>query len=305
MLLPRLFRLGNWVMRALPPRVRYPLAAVTGRCVFYVMPRRRRVAFENFGQVLGLPWNAPLVKRTARHAFGNYFKMFADFMLMDTLKPEEIRRMVRPRGAERIDQALAGGKGVLVVTAHVSNWDILAAASAVYGYPISAVTNDLPSGGLNELVIASRERIGMKMIGLGPGSLRQVLKALARNEVVALASDLYSGDRGVRVPFFNRPAMFPSGPAALALKTGAPILPVWCRRQPDNLYIAEVEEPIEVSRTGDTQRDIQVTTERIVQFFERIIRREPDQWLVFLPVWRLEQVPQTPGSPMQPVLDPS
>ncbi len=305
MLLPRLFRLGNLVMRTLPPRVRYPLAAITGRCAFYLMPRRRRVAFENFGQVLGLPWNDPLVKRTARHAFGNYFKMFADFMLMDTLTPDQIRRMVRPQGRERIDRALAEGKGVLVVTAHVSNWDILAAASAVYGYPISAVTNDLPSGGLNELVIASRERIGMKMIGLGPGSLRQIIKALGRNELVALASDLYSGDRGVRVPFFNRPAMFPSGPAALALKTGAPILPVWCRRQTDNLYVAEVEAPIEVSRTGDTQRDIQVTTERIVQFFERIIRREPDQWLVFLPVWRLEQAPQTPGSPMQPVLDPS
>ncbi len=116
MLLPRLFRLGNWVMRALPPRVRYPLAAVTGRCAFYVMPRRRRVAFENFGQVLGLPWNDPLVKRTARHAFGNYFKMFADFMLMDTLKPEQIRRMVRPQGIERIDAALAQGKGVIVVT---------------------------------------------------------------------------------------------------------------------------------------------------------------------------------------------
>src|SRR5207244_2637881 len=174
MLLPRLFRLGNWVMRALPPGVRYPLAALTGRCVFYVMPRRRRVAFENFGQVLGLPWNAPLVKRTARHAFGNYFKMFADFMLMDTLKPEQIRRMVRPQGVERIDRALAGGKGAIAVTAHVSNWDILAAASAVYGYPVSAVTNDLPSGGLNELVIASRERIGMKMIGLGAGSLRQI-----------------------------------------------------------------------------------------------------------------------------------
>lgn len=305
MILPRLFRLGNWVMRALPPGVRYPLAAVTGRCAFFVMPRRRRVAFENFAQVLNLPPNDPQVRRTAQHAFGNYFKMFADFMLMFTLTPEQIRRMVRPQGRERLDRALAQGKGAIVVTAHVSNWDILAAASASYGYPVSAVTNELPSDGLNELVIASRERIGMKMIGLGPGSLRQILKALARNEVVALASDLYSGDRGVRVPFFNRPATFPSGPAAIALKTGAPIIPVWIRRQPDNLYVAEVEDPIEVSRTGDTARDIQVTTERIVEFFERIIRREPDQWLVFLPVWRPEAVEQSPGSPMQPVLDPS
>ena len=305
MILPRLFRLGNWVMRALPPRVRYPLAAVSGRVAFSLMPRRRRVAFENFGQVLGLPVDDPRVKRTARHAFGNYFKMFADFMLMDTLKPEDIRRMVRPHGQERIDRILAEGKGAVVVTAHVSNWDILAAASASYGYPISAVTNELPSGGLNELVIASRERIGMKMIRLGAGSLRQILKALARNELVALASDLYSGDRGVRVPFFNRPAVFPAGPAAIALKTGAPILPVWIRRQPDNLYVAEIEEPIEVSRTGELARDIQLTTERIVEFFERIIRREPDQWLVFLPVWRLEPAVQTPGQPMQPVLDAS
>jgi KDO2-lipid IV(A) lauroyltransferase len=305
MMLPRLFRLGNWVVRALPPRVRYPLAAFTGRCAFFVMRRRRRVAFENFSQVLGLPASDARVKRTAQHAFGNYFKMFADFMLMDSLKPDEIRRMVRPHGRERIDEVLAAGKGSVVVTAHVSNWDILAAASAVYGYPISAVTNELPSGGLNEIVIASRERIGMKMIRLGPGSLRQILKALGRNELVALASDLYSGDRGVRVPFFNRPAVFPAGPAAIALKTGAPILPVWIRRQPDNLYVAEIEDPIEVSRTGETARDIQVTTERIVQFFERIIRREPDQWLVFLPVWRLEEAVQTPGQPMQPVLDPS
>jgi len=153
-------------------------------------------------------------------------------------------------------------------------------------------------------VIASRERIGMKMIRLGPSSLRHILRALGRNELVALASDLYSGDRGVRVPFFNRPAIFPAGPATIALKTGAPILPVWIRRQPDNLYVAEIEEPIEVSRTGNMQSDIQVTTERIVQFFERIIRREPDQWLVFLPVWRLD-APQGPGSPMQPALDPS
>src|SRR5206468_9867779 len=108
----------------------------------------------------------------------------------------------------------------------------------------------------------------------------------------ALASALCRGDRGSRVPFFNRPAIFPAGPATSALKTVAPILPVWFRRQPHNLYVAEIEEPIEVSRSGDTQRDIQLTTERIVQFFERIIRREPDQWLVFLPVWRLD-APQT------------
>ena len=305
MILPRLFRLGNWVIGALPPRVRYPLAALTGRCVFFFMPGRRRIAFQNFAQVLGRPVDDPLVRRTAHHAFGNYFKMFADFILMDSLTAEEIRRMVRPNGREHIDHALAGGKGAIVVTAHISNWDILAAASASYGYPVSAVTDELPLGPLSQVVVASRARIGMKMIPLGAGSLRQIIKALGRNELVALASDLARGDKGIRVPFFNRPAIFPAGPAAIALKTGVPIIPAWGRRERDNLYIAEIEAPIEVSRTGDTDHDIQVTTERIVAFFERIIRREPDQWLVFLPVWKHEEMAQSPGKPVQPALESS
>ncbi|HYM49996.1 MAG TPA: lysophospholipid acyltransferase family protein [Candidatus Limnocylindrales bacterium] len=304
MILPPLFRLGNLVIRALPTGARYPLAALVGRCAFLVMRKRRRVAFDNFAQVLGLPWNHPVTRRTAERAFGNYFKMFADFIMMDSLTPDQIRAMVKPIGRERLDAALKAGKGAVVVTAHMSNWDILAAAAAVYGYPINAVTNELPSGGLNGLVIASRARIGMKMIPLGPGSLRSIMKALQRNELVALASDLYPGERGVTVPFFNRPAVFPPGPASIALKTGAPIIPVWVRRQPDNKYVAEVEAPLEVSRTGDPSRDIQVTTERIVGFFERIIRREPDQWLVFLPVWKSRPQPLTPP-PMEAVLDPS
>ena len=305
MILPRLFRLGNWFIGALPPRVRYPLAALTGRCVFVLMRRRRRVAFENFAQVLGRPWNDRLVRRTAGHAFSNYFKMFADFILMDSLTPEQIRRMVQPEGREHLDRALADGKGAIVVTAHISNWDILAAASAVYGYPISAVTDELPLGPLSHVVVASRARIGMKMIPVGAGSLRHILKALARNELVALASDLYRGDRGVRVNFFNRPAIFPAGPAAIALKTGVPIIPAWGRRQTNNLYVAEIEAPIEVSRTGDNAHDIQVTTERIVRFFERIIRREPDQWLVFLPVWRPDRRTDSPATPMETALESS
>jgi KDO2-lipid IV(A) lauroyltransferase len=299
MILVGLFRLGNLVVRALPPRLRYPLAAITGRCAFYLMPKRRRIAYENFGQVLGVPWNHPLAKRTARHAFGNYFKMFADFILMYSMSPDEIRRMVRPQGVHHLDEALAQGKGAIVVTAHVSNWDMLAAAAAVYGYTTNAVTNELPSGGLNDLVVKSRERIGMKMIPQTLGSLRNIMRALSRNEIVALASDLYRGDRGVRVNFFNRPASLPSGPAAIALKTGAPIIPVWVRRNRNNLYVAEIEPPIDTTSTGDSARDIQAITDRIVAFFERIIRREPDQWLVFLPVWPSEP----PPTPMQPVMD--
>jgi KDO2-lipid IV(A) lauroyltransferase len=297
------FRLGNLVVRVLPPAVRYPLAALLGRCAFYAMPRRRQIAMANYGQVLGLPPDHPRTKRTARHAFGNYAKLVADFILMDSLSPEAIRALVRAEGVEHLDRALAQGKGAIAVTAHVSNWDILAAAAAVRGYVVNAVTEELPGNGLNQVVIRARERIGMHVIPLASsGAVRAILRALARNEVVALASDLYRGEHGVPVTFFGRPLAFPPGPAAIALKTGAPLVPVWVRREPDNRYVAEVEAPLEVSRDGDHARDIQLTTERIARFFERIIRRAPDQWFVFLPMWRDGRAPSA-QPPLEPVLD--
>jgi len=298
-----LFRLGNLVVRALPPAVRYGLAALIGRCAYYGLPRRRKVALQNYAQVLGVPADDPLTKRTARHAFGNYAKLVADFLLMYSLTPAAIHRLVRPDGVENLDRALTHARGAIAVTAHVSNWDILAAAAAVRGYVVNAVTEELPSRQLNQLVIKSRERIGMRMIPLASsGTVRAILKALSRNQVVALASDLYRGDHGVRVTFFGRPVSFPAGPAAIALKTGAPLVPVWVRREPDNRYVAEVETPLEVSRTGDPGRDLQLTTQRIAWFFERIIRRAPDQWFVFLPVWR-ETTPEGAPPPLEAVLD--
>lgn len=300
MTLAVLFRLGNLLVRTLPPAIRYPMAAMLGRCAFYGLPRRRNIALQNYGQVLGLPTDHPLTKRTARRAFGNYAKLVVDFILMDSLSPRAIRELVRAEGVENLDRALAQGRGAIAVTAHVSNWDILAAAAAVRGYVVNAVTEELPGSRLNQVVIRSRERIGMRMIPLASsGAVRAIMKALARNEVVALASDLYRGEHGVRVTFFGRPLSFPAGPAAIALKTGAPLVPVWVRREPDNRYVAEVEAPLEVSRAGDHARDVQLTTERMAQFFERIIRRTPDQWFVFLPMWRDGH----PGA--QPPLEPA
>ena len=299
MILGPLFQLGNLVTRALPAELRYRVASGTGRLLFYLMPRRRRIAYENYGQVLGLPWNHPKTKQTARRAFSNYAKMISDFILMGSLSPAQIRAMVRPSGAEILDRALAQGKGVIVVTAHFSNWDILAAAAAVYGYAVNAVTGEL-RGGLNRLVVRSRERIGMRMIPVG--AARGILRALQRNELVALVCDLYRGENGVSVDFFDRPTILPSGPAALALKTGAPIIPVWVERLPDNGYLARVEAPLEVVRSGDLTADIEATTHRIAAFFERIIRHQPDQWFVFLPLWRQQNVA---ASTMQTALGPS
>ncbi len=284
---PLLFRTAAAVIAASPPRIRYPAAALAGRACYYLMPRTRRVALENYAQVLGGTPSEARVKRVARHAFGNYAKMVADFILMPSLSAPDIRRMIEAQGIEHLDQALAGGRGAILVVPHLGSWDLAAAAASVHGYVINAVTETLRLSPLNRLIVRARERIGMRVVPAQPNPVRRLLQALRRNEPVALVCDLNKGQAGgIPVTFFNRPTMLPGGPVALALKTGAPIVPVWARRLPNNRYVAQVEPALPLRQTGDPQLDIRANMEGIVDFFERAIRAAPDQWYVFMPVWR-------------------
>lgn len=284
---PMLFRGAAGLIGATPPAVRYPVAALAGRLCYYLMPRTRRIALQNYAQVLGGTPREARVKRVARHAFGNYAKMVADFIVMPSLTAPDIRRMIEPQGTEYLDQALAGGHGAILVTPHLGSWDLAAAVAGVHGYVVNAVTETLHLTQLDRLIVHARERIGMRVVPSRPNPVRLLLEALRRNEPIALVCDLNKGHPGgVEVDFFNRPALVPGGPVALALKTGAPIVPVYARRLPNNRYVAQVEPPLPMRVTGDPQLDLRVNTEAIVRFFERAIKAHPDQWYVFMPVWR-------------------
>jgi len=284
---PLLFRAAAAVIGATPPRIRYPVAALAGRACYYLMPRTRRIALQNYAQVLGGTPGEARVKRVARHAFGNYAKMIADFILMPSLTAPGIRRMIEPKGIEHLDRALAGGRGAILVLPHLGSWDLAAAAGGVHGYAVHAVTETLRLSPLNRLIVRARERIGVRVVPVEPNPVRHLLRALRRNEPVALVCDLNKGQPGgVPVTFFNRPTMLPAGPVALALKTGAPIVPVWARRLPNNRYVAQVEPALPLRRTGDRRLDVRANMEGIVKFFERAIQAAPDQWYVFMPVWR-------------------
>ncbi len=282
-----LFRAAAAIIGAAPSQIRYPAAALAGRACYYLMPRTRRIALQNYAQVLGGTPREARVKRVARHAFGNYAKMVADFILMPSMTIPDIRRMIEPEGAENLDQALAAGRGAILVLPHLGGWDLAAAAAVVHGYVVNAVTETLHLTQLNRLIVGARERIGMRVVPIRPNPMRLLLEALRRNEPVALVCDLNKGNPGgILVNFFNRPAVLPGGPAALALKTGAPIVPVYARRLPNNRYIARVEPALPLHQTGDRDLDLKINTEAIVRFFERAIQAYPDQWYVFMPVWR-------------------
>ena len=216
----------------------------------------------------------------ARRAFQNYARMLMDFLLIGSLTPEELIKRTSMDGREHLDAALARGRGVIMAVPHMGSWDMAGAYGGAIGYPIAAVAEKFP-GSLNDAVLRTRQRFGMNVIMLGRSAIRAITKALGANHVVALLCDLEQGP-GVDVRFFGRHAIVPGGPAALALKTGAALMPA-CQYSvaPGRNHI-HLEPALAVSK-GDTKERLM---QRVIERFEDFIEQRPDQWYAFRPMFR-------------------
>ena len=288
------FAVGGTVSRLLPPRVRYGAARVAGSIGFSVLGKTRRQALENYAGILHQPESSPDVRRLARQAMVGYTKLLADFVLLPTLTPDRVHQMVEWEGIEHIHEARKQGRGVIVVTPHFGNWDIAAAATTALGLPLTAVTESYGSPDLNRRVIEARRRIGINVVPLGVTAGKAVINALRRNELVALICDLPPREgRSVRVRICGQDAVVPAGPALLALRTGAPVVPFVCRRLQDDRYRVEVQAPVEFHPTGRKDRDVAALAQTIMGRFEPMLRANPEQWYLFSPMWHLDATAST------------
>ncbi|HEY8739936.1 MAG TPA: lysophospholipid acyltransferase family protein [Candidatus Dormibacteraeota bacterium] len=289
----RLFDAGGRVSSLLPPAVRYGAARLGGMVGYAALPRMRRQALENYAGILHLPVDAPQVRRLAREAVVGYTKLIADFLLLPRLSRDEVMRMVDWRGWDHIQDGLALGRGVIVVTPHFGNWDVAAASAAARGLKVTAVTEHYGDDDLNQRVTAARRRAGVNVVPLTVAAGRAVLGALRRNEVVALVCDLAKDGRNVQVQLCGQQLMVPAGPATLALHSGAPLVPILCLRQPDNRYLLEVQPAIDFKASGDEPADVAALAQAIMDRFEPELLRHPEQWYLFSPMWLREGAPST------------
>jgi lauroyl/myristoyl acyltransferase len=278
------YQLGSRLTHALPPRARYPLVVAGGAAWFKASRGQQRNALDNYATVLDLPRDHPEVRRVARLAFENYGQMLADFLLLGSLGPEELLQRLTYENREQIDTGLARGRGCVLVVAHMGSWDMAGAAAAALGYPIAAVAERFP-GSLDEAVVSSREGFGMRIIPLGRSAVRAVRQELEANRIVALACDLPQGPGGVEVCFFGRRARVPAGPAAFARRLGSTIVPAICYRTAPGSYHVEIEPPVEVPEGGEERAAQTLVMQRIVDRFEAAIRKRPDQWYAFRPMF--------------------
>ncbi len=273
-------RVAGW----LPTPLLYSLSDVVGDAVYWAWPRGRRNTIANMRHVLGRHAREEDVRRVSRRSFRNYVRLMADFARTLQKPGDFLDHRVQVSGWEHLDAAIAQGKGVIVVGLHLGNWDLAGLTLAANGYTVNAVMENFASPQVDQLVRAARESWGVRCIPLH-SMLRPLYEALRRNEIVALVTDRPAGPDGTAIQFFDSPASWPTGPANLAVRTGAQIVLGYLLRKPDNTFVGQLLPLPSVEQTGDRQRDVQRVTQAIVTTLEEPIRSHPEQWFMFRRMW--------------------
>lgn len=215
-----------------------------------------------------------------RKTYQYFGKNIVDFFHYSGLTRDDLGRLVNLEHAERIEACLAGGKGVIAVSAHFGCWELGGSVVAALGHTMNAVVMPQQGEKINTLFQEQRKRLGMNVIQLGR-SPRRMIECLERNEVVALVADRDFTNSAKPTTFFGATALMPRGPAWLSLKTGAPILPIFVVRLVDDTFLFRVHEPILPKEEGCLE-SIQA---RICAALEKEIAGHPNQWFVFHDFW--------------------
>lgn len=266
-----------------PPSVAYPILDRLADLVRLCTPDARRAVEENLEQVLGGRGrrHAWAVRGVFRHMLRNYYDTFR----LPAMSDSEICDRVILHGRERLRSVLAGGRGAVLVSAHVSSVALAAQALAIAERGGTVVVEPVEPPELLDLMLRARGSQGLAYKTLGPTLFGDLTATLRRNELVFLVVDRDIGGTGISVELFGRPAHVPTGPALLALRTGAPIVPTYVSRRPDGRLDGVVGLPIELPRTGDRRADLTEITRLVTARLEYHIGRYPEQWTVLQRIW--------------------
>jgi KDO2-lipid IV(A) lauroyltransferase len=272
------------VIRVLPHGIVRALGAGLG-FLFYLLDRsHRRVAWANLAQAL--PARSERERKVImREMFAHFGRLLFEILKFSTLSQQQMLTRVEFEGEDRARHAYAQGKGVLFFTGHFGFWEIHALVHGLQLRPIGVLARALDNPHLNRLLEDVRARTGNSVI-YRQGAVRRVLKTLNAGEGVAMLIDqhMHSPD-AVWVDFFGRPASTTSTLAALALRTGAPVVPVFAIPVADGRYRVIYEHPVPPPATGDANA-IREFTQRCTDVLEMYVRRRPELWLWMHRRWR-------------------
>lgn len=280
-----LYKIGQYIALRLPVRFAYGLARLLSDIRYCYASLDRAEVTSNLKAIFPQKDEKEIAK-IRRNMFRNFAKYLVDFFRFEQIDRKYIAENITLKNFDILDRELKKKKGVIVLTAHLGNWELGGAVVGVLNYPFWAVALPHKNKKVDAFFNGQRERKGVNIIPFGKAA-RLCLELLKAGSIVALVGDRdFSKDRGIVTPFLGREASLPKGPAAFALKTGASIVPGFLIRNPDDSFTMTIEEPLTVATAkAHDENALKEVVRRYTIVMERYIRKYPEQWYMFKRFW--------------------
>ncbi|MEI7729402.1 MAG: lysophospholipid acyltransferase family protein [Verrucomicrobiota bacterium] len=299
----RVWQFGLWLARVIPKPVFNGLCVAVFQSYARLRPERVRVVTDNLLPIFNGERGA--AERAARSMFRQFALKLADLLRLEG--GEAISEWkLNPKDWDALRAVVAKGRGVLLLTPHLGNWEVGAPLLSLEGFQLAVLTQAEPGSNLTELRKGSRSRWGVETIVVGNDAFAfvEIIKRLQAGAIVAMLVDRPVGANIEAVDFFGRPYRAALAPAELARASGCALLPVVIIREGDR-YRVHVYPELEYDRRALGNREARRTlTQRIMHTFEPEIRQYPDQWYHFVPVWPAAEPAPTGSAPIKPAAPP-
>ena len=274
--------------RRVPRPVSRWIARWLARVYFRARPKYLDAVRANLSVILERPEESDVVRGVADAMVSSHFSAWLDFLHFASRPPQESARLVESViGFSRIVEARQSGKGVLLLTAHLGNWEVGSIMLAQVQMPIYVVLvpDIFPGVEKTRRRLHAQAKVTEIPIDQSFVPTLAIMRALESNGVVAMQGDRDFNNTGLAVPFFGEKSYFPRGPLRVAMATGATVLPAFVIQVPDGRYRAVIEEPLEVDRGSDREAALEANLRRYISILERYVRQFPEQWYCFYPFW--------------------
>jgi len=291
-----IYRLGQFIALSFPLKLAYRVAIFVSD-LHYIFADKDRLAVANNLKAIFPRKSNKEIRKIRLQMTRNFAKYLVDFFRFSKLDLNFVRQNIKLENLHYFDEVLSEGKGAIVLSAHLRNWELGGVVVALLGYPIWAVALPHKDKQVDNFFNYQRESKGMKVIPTGR-AVRQCLNLLKENKIIALVGDRDFSAKGIIMDFFDKPTFLPEGAAAFSLKTGAAIVPAFMYRNEDDSFTLRMEKPLRPKlknskiRSGhnmhihdDELRDLISQYKTIIEGY---IRRFPDQWYMFRKFWKDE-----------------
>lgn len=279
-----LYILGRLILKFVPLESCYKIVVFFSDLQYRWSPRDRKAVTQNLQSILKTKDD---VSDKTREVFRNFGRYLTEFFKDNFITKEYIQKHVKVKNLERIDDTLKNGKGAIIVTAHIGNWELGGVILGELGYPSVAIALPHKERPVNDLFNSQRAKKGVTVVQPNV-AVRRLIEALHKNKLVALVADRDFGHNGEILPFLGKNVLIPKGAAMFSLKTGAPIIPIFLIRKDENFFELNVEAPIYPSRIykGEVAHEAVINLiKEYLKVIEDKIYQYPTQWLMFRRYW--------------------